>query len=52
MYEEIDDERDEIGQEDEDPEHYEYCGCRFCTCMNRTEYGMTCNDCLNGAHQA
>lgn len=29
----------------------EACGCKYCFCMNETEYGETCGDCLVGAHQ-
>lgn len=27
------------------------CGCRYCECSNRTEYGETCGDCIVHAHQ-
>ena len=27
------------------------CSCIFCMCMNSTEFGEVCGDCLHGAHQ-
>lgn len=36
---------------DDDEQFYEQCSCRFCVCMNRTEYGDICCDCGSGAHQ-
>jgi len=27
------------------------CSCRFCVCMNTSEYGGTCPECSSGAHQ-
>jgi hypothetical protein len=27
------------------------CGCPLCYCSNQTEYGVTCNECITGAHQ-
>ncbi len=43
--------------DDEDEEEYPIdedrprCSCRFCHCLNETEYGEVCSDCLQGAHQ-
>jgi hypothetical protein len=42
-------ERDDYEAEMDD--RYERCGCRFCYCMTETEYGVTCGDCVTGAHQ-
>lgn len=36
---------------DEVSSHYERCQCRYCRCSIETEYGVTCSNCLNGAHQ-
>jgi hypothetical protein len=27
------------------------CGCRYCHCFERTEYGEPCRMCADGAHQ-
>ena len=27
------------------------CGCKLCICFQRTEYGESCEDCVNHAHQ-
>ena len=41
--------------DDDDDDNYESdrstCSCRFCYCLNETEYGEVCSDCLQGAHQ-
>lgn len=32
-------------------DEYDYCDCKYCNCFNRTEHGITCPNCLSGAHQ-
>jgi hypothetical protein len=49
-HEEIEDEEDETDGHDPS-EKSETCGCMYCNCMNETEHGETCSDCLQGAHQ-
>lgn len=40
------------GCEEEDfVEEGESCGCSYCMCMNETDSGETCSQCLSGAHQ-
>jgi hypothetical protein len=41
-------------EDDEDEEFeevYGQCSCPYCFCINSTEYGEVCNDCLAGMHQ-
>lgn len=44
-YEEGDDEQED--REDDRPT----CGCRYCFCSQRTDYGEQCSDCAAHAHQ-
>ena len=39
-------EEEDFGEVGED------CGCPYCPCMNDTESGETCSQCLSGAHQS
>lgn len=38
-------------EEEDVVEEGESCGCRYCLCMNETEFGETCSECRAGAHQ-
>lgn len=42
----------EIPRPDDDERDYDDapCGCLFCNCINETEHGTTCDDCLLGVH--
>ncbi len=43
---------DDEDDEDRDPEEdWENCSCPYCLCLNKTEYGEVCGDCILGAHQ-
>ena len=41
--------REDDGEDDRD--EWERCGCPYCFCHNRTEYGEPCGDCVAHAHQ-
>jgi len=41
---------DEENFDDERPDTVK-CGCKYCPCLNDTEFGETCSMCLGGAHQ-
>lgn len=32
-------------------ESWPHCGCPYCCCMAKTEYGEPCGNCEMGAHQ-
>jgi len=40
-------------EEDDEQEREEWprCGCQYCFCHTRTEYGEPCSSCVNNAHQ-
>lgn len=45
---------DEMREEREaegESEDWPQCSCRYCMCMNATEYGEPCGWCVAGAHQ-
>ena len=55
FYDGVDEDYD-IDEWDEDDENemrdeYETCSCPYCNCMNETEYGEVCSECLHGTHQ-
>ncbi len=48
---------DDDGNEDDpfdEPEEdwiWQPCSCKYCMCMQETEYGVICDDCLAGVHK-
>jgi hypothetical protein len=41
----------EIEERTHEQEKRPYCGCPYCFCLTKTEYGEPCESCLMGAHQ-